>query len=407
MRYLFLICGWSLSFFSNAQLVNQIFDQIVVEERFTSLDKKWPQIFNTENLAISQPGGYEIRRNNEQSGNYIFPKLEKSFKSFELIYSLKFHKTAANEASAGVLIMANKEAGTGILVETNKLRGYRISKTLANGESFYYTNEEEDGWIKNKKALGKKTNIIKIRTHEKKYDFYVNDEFIYSFTEFEYNGGNIGIYIGPKSHCFLESFVIFTSSTTLVSDTTIADNNQVSSLKTQLRIKQTEIDRLKAMQVNDQQNIQEIKSLESKIDLLNNTISSQKLDIDSLEKNNKSLNYFKQSVTLNNGDISIESLYSKLEQLRQDSISLEEKISRSNDVNIQQSEEIKRLEKQYTELKFLKTSEINFLIRQIDFLTQNLKSDSMYIIDTINKGQGFLNFPKSTPEYKNLEIKKA
>lgn len=409
MRYLFLICGCLLSFFSNGQTVNQSFDQIVIEERFYELNKKWPQILNTENLAITQPGSYEMRRRNGTTGNYLFPDFDKEFGSFELIYTLQFHKNAEKNATSGVLIMADENIGTGILFEISKDRKYRISRTNSQGESTYYSNEENKGWVLDKRNIGKKSTIIKIRTHEKKYDLYFNDNFIYSFTEFEFNSGSIGFYIGPNSHCYIKSLVISTAATKQSdSAQSFANLDQVASLKVQLRMKQTEIDRLKAMQANDQKNIEEIKELNQKNRNLRTIIDEQQKVIDSLTKMNTDLIYFKKAITLSNGDVSIESLYSQLAKLRKDSTLLEQKIKEEKNSKQKIEEQLALSETSYQLLQKKNTEQIRFLIRQIDFLTQKLKSDSMHLIDTILlNGQGMMMHRELIPKYKQTTIKKA
>lgn len=42
-------------------------------------------------------------------------------------------------------------------------------------------------------------NLFEVRTYDKKYDLYLNNNILLSFSEIAYNEGNLGFIIGPGS----------------------------------------------------------------------------------------------------------------------------------------------------------------------------------------------------------------
>ena len=402
MKYFFLICGLTLSFFTNGQLVNSTFDKIVIEENFSYLNKNWPYIFNTENLTIMQPGHYEMMRKNQKTGNYIFPKFGKQFNSFELMYAVSFSKKTHKEASSGVLLMAKEEVG--ILVEVNNNSSYRVQKVSSSEENILYTNSEGDGWVKNKKAFNKNINILKVRTAGKKYDIYINDNFLYSFTELSLNSGNIGVYIGPNSHAYIKSFVLKTSSE--VSEVKEAKPSDSPEMKVQLRIKQAEIDRLKAMLDNNSKNVRENMELQSQIEQLNLLIERKNKYIDSVENINAELSYFKKAIGDRINGTSIDGVYEKIKDLRRDSAALSQNLNIVKESNANKQKELGDLRNKYEVLKKRNEAEIQFLLRQIDWINQKFGTDSIGKIDSLRSmGTGYL-YPDRRPfKFKNIQLK--
>lgn len=395
MKYLFVLFGLLTSYFTNGQQIDVNFDFVVMEERFESINNTWPQIFNTENIALSQPGHYEMRRTNNESGNYVFPKIDKDLTAYEVLLNLEFTKNNSKGSRAGILVMSNEEKGTGILLELRRNRSYRISKT-GEAKDFYYTNADGDGWVTDKNLVKKKKNIIKIKSYQRKYDIYFNDLFVYTFTEIAFRSGKFALFIGPNSHAYYNSFVLKTFPPNFdAKEITNTDklNTEIADLKTKLKLQQNEIDRLTGMQENNGKNINEIKELNKEQYDLKQSIHNKNYVIDSLEKINRSLAFFKSSIETAPEGGAVSALSIKLEDLRQEKISLHQQLENykidlgnSNAANQQLKNEKKALESQVTLLE----SKINFLIRQIDWMNQKLQSDSNHFIDTVrNTGTGF------------------
>ena len=397
MKYLFVIFCLIASKFTNGQQITTVFDHTVIEENFESINKTWPQIFNTENIALSQPGHYEMRRINNESGNYIFPSVDNEPKAYEVLLNLAFTKNNQKNSTAGILLNSNQENGTGILFELRNDRSYRISNISENGTT-YYTNAQEDGWVKDKPKVAKKNNIIRILTHRKKYDVYFNDNFIYTFTELSNEGGKIGLYIGPNSHAYYYSFVLKVKSQQLLNDNPEkmdgSNEKMMQDLVTKIKLQQNEIDRLKGMRLNDSKNIAENKALQNTNDQLQGNINGLNQIIDSLNKDNSSLNYFKNSIVNAPEGETILALSKMVQILRTDKIELTRQLDSSKLIHEQDkinlSAELnnnKELQQKINQLN----NQIQFLIRQMDWMNKKLKSDSTHIIDTLRiKGQGFI-----------------
>jgi len=121
----------------------------------------------------------------------ILPDEKIAFSAHKAEFSLKLDEDNRKLASAGVIVMAQEDGKGAFLIEINGKRQYRINKY--NGFAF----KPIDSWKKDKiiKSRGE-FNTIAIHTENKKYDLYINNEFITSFSEVSYKKGKVGVYIG-------------------------------------------------------------------------------------------------------------------------------------------------------------------------------------------------------------------
>ena len=113
-----------------------------------------------------------------------------------------------------------------------------------------------------------------------------------------------------------------------------------------------------------------------------------------MNKDNSSLNYFKNSIVNAPEGETILALSKMVQILRTDKIELTRQLDSSKLIHEQDkinlSAELnnnKELQQKINQLN----NQIQFLIRQMDWMNKKLKSDSTHIIDTLRiKGQGFI-----------------
>ncbi|MFX3625950.1 MAG: family 16 glycoside hydrolase [bacterium] len=177
------------------QTVFSNFDALVWADEFDGKNAEmWRQTTNAEEVFIIQNGEYVLLKKNDVGYGLILPNEKMAFSEHKAVYRLKLDEDNSKKASAGVIIMAQEDGKGAFLVEINGKRQYRISKY--NGFAF----KPIDSWKKNKVIEGRgEFNTVAIATQDKKYDLYINDEFITSFSEVSYKEGKIGVYIAPKS----------------------------------------------------------------------------------------------------------------------------------------------------------------------------------------------------------------
>jgi len=396
MRLLFILIGLLLSQFTNGQQINKKFDHTLVEENFANMSNTWPQTFTTDNIAITQDGKYEMKRINESSGNYIFPKIEPQT-SFELITFFEFVGKTKNQR-VGVLLAGQESSNGGILIEINNNRSFRVSK-LGITKNYYTGTPENDGWVKDKESLNKKKNIVQVKCYQRVYDLYFNNKFVYSFTEIEYAKGSLALFIGSLSHAYCKSFVLKTDPPLLAIDKSEQEvlTDQITKLKEENKQKAIEIERLKAMKANDESNIAAIKTLENKNLKLQEYINELNAKIGTLNDSIVGLQLFKKTVQSGVDGDAVNVLSNKLETNRQLLNTTTEQLNNTKIGLKNANSTIDFLSAELTQLRnndSLLQKKLLFMTRQIDWMTKKMQSDTGLFKDSLDNGTGFL-LPKT------------
>jgi len=392
MRLIFLIIGLLVSFFTKGQQITKVYEYVMLEEAFSSINETWPQVFNTENLAITQANKYELRRLNTNSGNFFFPKI-KPLINFSITTSLSFDKSANKNSSLGILMLGQEDGKGGVLIEINKQKSFRISKL--NGDKFYYTNNNLDnGWVKESKIIKTSKNILKIKAFNRTYDLFINDKFVFTFTEIEYDKGTFALFIGPLSHGYCNSFVLRTDPPISFGEENTGIEKleaQIIALKRESNSKNQEIDRLKAMQLNEKDNKDEINKLSEINKQLNNSIDLINKQADSLEDLIEGYKNFKNTIINGQDGEAVQTLSSKLEENRELFERNKIKFDSLYDLDKAQKDQIKRLSIINEDLNIkdsLNLDELIYLRKQINWIIKNCNKDSFNFLDSIN-GTGF------------------
>lgn len=387
----------------NAQEVQKDFTKTLLSEDFENVSEKWPQIFNADNVFLTQNSHYELLRNSKKSGYYLLPKISDEFSNFEVTTSFIFESKGNAKQSAGILIMAQKSGNGAILVEINRKKEFSIRKIYT--DRTVNITSGEDGWEKNSN-ISKENNEIVIKTYKKVYDVYINGQFVKSFSEIEFARGSIGLYIGPDSKATFDFLKIKGEEKADISQTevTIEKNEDESfaqiiiKLKDQLnaKIKESEELRVKLKNCNisegssagtDTASMRIRKNLEAS----NNKLQLEKDDImlrlAKVIAEKEKLEKFKNEIQANqqDGDIIINltnlvnSQKIKISDLETKNTSLNEE---SNSLFLETKDLNEKLKKARTDLdsKIVKNL---FLERDLDSLRRQVKALS----DTLNRLQ--------------------
>lgn len=190
------------------QQVNKEFNRILVDDQFVRLDGKWKQESNIDNQFLGVEDGFSVWRKNAKAGYFIFPEKTTEYGVYEVQLSFDFDKNADNSNSAGLVLQAQPDGSGAIVIEMNKKRQYRIRRAMGN--TLVNISGSGEGWQKAKKQITQGRNVLMIRTYDKIYDIYINDQFIRTFTEIEFSKGLIGMYIGAGSRAVFKQLVVKT-----------------------------------------------------------------------------------------------------------------------------------------------------------------------------------------------------
>ena len=331
--FLLIACiAVSLSVFSQENqglkpVVIERFDRLFLSENFDSSGIYWTTVSNSENLILVQDGEYIMQRKAPTSSYAVIGNFKNNLTSFRLVTSLKLQKANTNDASLGIIFMAQSGGQGGFVFEINKLQQYRL-RQINNGVYRYITGDvKTSGWIKSTilKPIGL-PNLFEVRTAEKNYDIYLNNVLIISFSEISYKSGDIGYIVGPGSKGSVDFLYLFTNqkgvdinnanSSAEESSSNQPDNDilalaeSIIGLKTQINKLTEENEDLKqiisSMKTSEKENSSSKVESEKNIKKLEAQIHKNQISYDSLLKVNGDLNKYKELVKGNdNGDIVI------------------------------------------------------------------------------------------------------
>lgn len=318
----------SSCFVANAQLVKEKFDILHISENFDSSSSYWTTLANAENLFIVQEGEYILNRKTLVSPFAIIADFNNELTAFRLVTSLKLEKSINDEGSIGFIFMAQTDGSGGFIFEINKLKQYRV-RQIAGSTYNYITGEAKTGGWVNSKFINEtySYNLVEVKTFNRNYDIYLNNNFLLSFSEIAYKSGRMGIVIGPGTKGKVDFIYLFSSSketteTSNDSATTasafpketapdiIALAESIILLKTQIN-KQNEQNEdlrktIEALKSDDEDVENQKKNYEKTIKELQARNTKSLASYDSLQKVNQELMKYKEMVAGNeNSDLII------------------------------------------------------------------------------------------------------
>ncbi|MBK5284353.1 MAG: hypothetical protein JJE25_03035, partial [Bacteroidia bacterium] len=203
----FVVAGISIS--AEAQLVKLTFQESALGEDFKTDNDLWLTASNADNFFLIQNGEYILRRKNSLTGYTIFPKWENQLSEYSITAGIKLLSTSGEEATAGIIFMAQADNRGALIFEFNKRNQYRIKKLEGVNYKLMTGDQKSSGWVGSEFFLPPdQYNKVKISTSEKKYDIYVNNNLLSSFTELAYKNGRAGIILGPSTNVDWDYFYV-------------------------------------------------------------------------------------------------------------------------------------------------------------------------------------------------------
>jgi hypothetical protein len=336
---------------STAKVVPQVADRFeypFYKESFDSVAKGWPFLSNSENLLLIQEGEYIIQRKSKLSPFAVMGELEQDLTAYRLITSLKLVRAASNDGSIGLIFMAQPAGKGGFVFEINQFQQYRLRQITVTGYAYLTGSSKEGGWVKSSVLKENNfANLIELRTKDKKYDLYLNNTLILTFSELAYKSGGIGFIIGPNTLGKVDFMYLFSnekvegfSREDLVESTSegdvIALAESIIELKTRLNKLEAEneelILRIESFKGSEKDQAKEKAAYETKFALMEKQVALKQKSIDSLLLINQDLNKYKEIVKANSGEDLVITLSKKLkaEKLRADDYAAENEALRDS-----------------------------------------------------------------------------
>ena len=328
-HYIIFVFLTAFIFKAHAQLVNEKFDKLILSENFDSTDSYWTTLANADNLFIVQEGEYILNRKSTLSPFAIIATYENNLSTFKMVTSLKLEKSVNEDGLIGIIFMAQSDGKGGFIFEINKLKQYRIRQITGATYKYITGDAKTSGWV-NSKLINEinSYNLVEIKTVERNYDVFINNNYLTSFSEIAYKTGRMGIVIGPGSKGRVDFLYLFSSSKNYeaLSSNEETHNSQTQNsqtspdiieltesiikLKTQIN-KLTEQNEdlrktLDAVKSDDEETENQKKNTEKKINDLQTTVRQTSASYDSILKVNKELMKYKDMVSGNeNSDLII------------------------------------------------------------------------------------------------------
>lgn len=322
--------------------VSQKFEHMYYNANFDSTLKEWPVVSNSENLLIMQQGEYILQRKSLLSPFAAMLDLSRQLESFRLVTSLKIVKCKEGNGSIGLIFMAQPGGNGGFIFEINQNQQYRLRQITSEGYEFLTGSAKESGWVRTNFVNATNfTNMMELRTLEKKYDIYLNGNLLLSFMEPAYSSGDMGFVIGPGTTGKVDFFYLFTdgkdktnptaggeaaSESDLEGDVVALAESIIELRSTINRLQQENEDlllRIESFKGSEQEQQKEKSSYQLRIKSLEDRISALNRSFDSLLTVNKELTKYREMVKGNeDGDIVINlSRNLKAEKLKNEELS--------------------------------------------------------------------------------------
>jgi hypothetical protein len=189
-----------IPFFARPQLIKEEFTVPVFNDQFDDDRDTWRNMSTSDNLFLIQDGEYLLRRKNSASGYSIFPAWKNKSMAFSLVAAIKLEDSKNEDASVGLIFMAQEDASGAFIFEFNPKGQYRLKQLVGLSFKLLTGDAKTGGWVESAalNPLGQ-YNLVEIRTSKRNYDVYVNEKYLLSFTEIAYKTGDIGISIGAAT----------------------------------------------------------------------------------------------------------------------------------------------------------------------------------------------------------------
>ena len=296
--YFFLVSCIALS---QEKRINEIFSQKIIIEDFNSEKSFFPIITTLDGkyaIIVDSLGYYGLG-----SQNSPYP-LIMSWENDLIDYEVKISYRLKNEEESfvlqklqgeigqtiGVILKYNPDNQEALIFETNGVKQYRLSH-LINEKLYSLT----DDWIFSENLNRNDRNEVMIRTKNNKYEFYINGKFEFrknmNKIDTKLNSGKFGFYIGENTQVMIDYFYL----STLENYNGINKVLNLSEEDAKILLEQQK----ELKNLLNQEKINAIEELELVIELLEKQLKSRNGLIDSLKKENKRYEPFKDIINEN------------------------------------------------------------------------------------------------------------
>lgn len=344
--------------------VSDRFEYPFYKESFDSLANGWPFLSNSENLLLIQEGEYIIQRKSKLSPFAVMGEFKQDLSAYRLITSLKLVKTSSTDGSIGLIFMAQPGGKGGFVFEINQFQQYRLRQITVTGYANLTGIAKEGGWVKSSVLKENNfANLIELRTKDKKYDLYLNNTLILTFSELTYKSGGIGFIIGPGTLGKVDFMYLFSNekveglSREDIPESTsegdvIALAESIIELKTRLNKLEAENEelvlRIESFKGSEKDQAREKAAYEAKFSVMEKLVAQKQKSIDSLLLINQDLTKYKEIVKANSGEDLVITLSKKLkaEKLRADDFAAENEALRDTIINLKKNVKMAPSDKQ-------------------------------------------------------------
>ncbi|MBL7923063.1 MAG: hypothetical protein JNL88_02590 [Bacteroidia bacterium] len=325
---------------------------------FDSVSRDWPTLSNSENLLLVQEGEYILQRKSKLSPFAVMGDFRQELSAYRLITSMKLVKTNAEEGSIGLIFMAQEGGKGGFIFEINQLQQYRLRQITPGGYAYLTGNPKDGGWSKS--GLLKPLNIanlVELRTIDRKYDLYLNNSLLLTFSEISYKSGGLGFIIGPGTLGKVDFLYLFTNEkmnplTEGNEETAETSNDEgdvvalaesIIELKTHINKLEDQNEELKlrieSFKGSEQEQLKSKALYEGRIASLEKQVQAKQKSLDSMAAANQELLRYKELVKGNEGGDLVITLSKNLkaEKLRADDLLKQNQALRDSIQQLQKS----------------------------------------------------------------------
>jgi hypothetical protein len=215
-----------------AQLVKDDLTKMSFSDQYDEDKGFWRSVSSADNLFVIQDGEYMLRRKNPASGYSIFTSWKNTLPAYSLTASMKLEEIKNDDASVGLIFMAQADGSGAFVFEFNQKGQYRLKQLVGINFKLLTGDIKTNGWVNTQKLNPvNQYNQIEVRTSKRNYDIYLNHDYLLSFTEPAYKIGDIGIALGPGTKARVDFITVYEPADAIVKATPPANNSNTASTK--------------------------------------------------------------------------------------------------------------------------------------------------------------------------------
>ena len=195
---------------TQGQIISAKFTDTIFSDNFETDKGIWKVMSNGDNLFLIQDGKYLLQRKNPKSSYSVFPKWDNEASAFEITANIIVEEMSGPESGAGIIFMAQSDGTGAFVLEINGKKQFRLKQLVGVNFKLLTGSGKTNGWVDSGFLNGtNETNLLQVKSSERNYDIYINQNYILSFTELAYKTGKIGISAGPSSKFLVDQLSVY------------------------------------------------------------------------------------------------------------------------------------------------------------------------------------------------------